>query len=391
MNGDVRLRVEGLMLERLIERAISEGAQFRSIRRDGARAIIVETDPESAKILTALCERFSLPCRMLSRRGRDAMLHRLKRRGTLVAGALTFVAVLALFFSRIWMIDVAFIGGRTAEVRVLEERLSDMGVRPGMPKVEIVPSVLEDALSAASPDFSFVGVRIEGVRLLVEAAPAVPAPEVYELANGRDLVAKCDGVVESISVLSGVACVKPGDTVVRGQTLIRGDERVTKEVNRSIAALGTVIARTWHEGTASAPTTYSEKIRTGRSSQSSEIRLMNLAWSLAQGESYPSQDVEEELLPIGGLFLPLQIRRITAYETHDRVAEADETALRQQLSALAFADAGMKIVQSHPDGCEITGRWIEYTCDAGVLTARAVYETQTDIAVSRDALYQQGG
>ncbi len=391
MNGDVRLRVEGLMLERLIQRAVNEGAHFRSIRRDGPRAIILDADPESAKILIALCERFSLPCRILSRHGRDAMLRRLKRRGTLLAGALTFVAILSLFFSRIWLIDVALTGDRTSDVRALEDALASLNITPGMAKSAIDPSALEDALAAASPDFSFVGVEIQGVRLLVEASPAVPAPPLYELTSGRDLVARCDGVVESVSVLAGVACVKPGDTVVRGQTLIRGDERVTKEINRSIAALGTVVARTWYEGTASASLTYPEQIRTGRSSQSSELRLMNFAWRLSEGENYLSQDAEEEFLPIGGLFLPLQIRRTTLYETHTRTLEADTDALQRQLALLAFSEAGLKLAQSQPEGMEIADRWIEYTRDAGVLTARAVYEMQTDIAVSRDALYQQGG
>lgn len=391
MNGDVRLRVEGLMLERLIQRAVSEGAHFRSIRRDDPRAIILDADPESAKILIALCERFSLPCRILSRRGRDAMLRRLKRRGTLLAGALTFVAILSLFFSRIWLIDVALTGDRTSDVRALEDALASLNITPGMAKSAIDPSALEDALAAASPDFSFVGVEIQGVRLLVEASPAVPAPPLYELTSGRDLVARCDGVVESVSVLSGVACVKPGDTVVRGQTLIRGDERVTKEINRSIAALGTVVARTWYEGTASASLTYPEQIRTGRSSQSSELRLMNFAWRLSEGENYLSQDSEEEFLPIGGLFLPLQIRRTTLYETHTRTLEADTDALKRQLALLAFSEAGLKLAQSQPEGMEIADRWIEYTRDAGVLTARAVYEMQTDIAVSRDVLYRQGG
>lgn len=391
MNGDVRLRVEGLMLERLIQRAVSEGAHFRSIRRDDPRAIILDADPESAKILIALCERFSLPCRILSRRGRDAMLRRLKRRGTLLAGALTFVAILSLFFSRIWLIDVALTGDRSSDVRALEDALASLNITPGMAKSAIDPSALEDALAAASPDFSFVGVEIQGVRLLVEASPAVPAPPLYELTSGRDLVARCDGVVESVSVLSGVACVKPGDTVVRGQTLIRGDERVTKEINRSIAALGTVVARTWYEGTASASLTYPEQIRTGRSSQSSELRLMNFAWRLSEGENYLSQDSEEEFLPIGGLFLPLQIRRTTLYETHTRTLEADTDALKRQLALLAFSEAGLKLAQSQPEGMEIADRWIEYTRDAGVLTARAVYEMQTDIAVSRDVLYRQGG
>lgn len=391
MNGDVLLRVEGLMLERLVQRALDEGARFRSIQRDGPRAMIFETDPFSAAVLTGLCERFSLPCRVLSRRGRDAMLRRLKRRATLLAGAFTLTATLALFFSRIWMVDVVPTGDRTADMRPLKSALTDLGIRPGISKTSVDPALLEGALSVASPDFSFIGVRIQGVRLLVEASPAVPAPEVYELDGSRDLVAVCDGVVESLSVLSGMACVQPGDTVIRGQVLIRGDERVTKEENRSIAALGTVLARTWHEGCASAPLTTTAEKRTGRSSRSSELRLLNWSWPLTRGEDFPSQEIEVELLPIGGLFLPLQIRRVTAFETKAHTASADLPALKRQLSLLAFAQAGTNMIQSHPDGCEIVDRWIEYTRDSTTLRARAVYETRTNIAVTGDALYQQGG
>ena len=391
MNGDIRLRVEGLMLERLIQRAVSEGAQFHSIRRDGPRAIIVESGPGSTQILTALCERFSIPCRILSRRGRDAMLRRIRRRATLLASALTFVAALSLFFSRIWLIDVVLTGSQIADIHILEQALSSMGVQPGMAKAALDPSLLKDRLCAAAPEFSFVGVQLQGVRLLVEASPAISAPPLYEINRGGDLVARCDGVVESVNVLAGVACVQPGDIVVRGQTLIRGDERVTNEINRSISALGTVTAHTWHEGTASAPLTFAEEIRTGKSSQSSELRLMNLSWQLVRGESYPSEQLQEEWLPIGGLFLPLQIRRTTLYETHTRTLEADTDALKRQLALLAFSEAGLKLAQSQPEGMEIADRWIEYTRDAGVLTARAVYETHTDIAVSRDVLYRQGG
>ena len=117
---------------------------------------------------------------------------------------------------------------------------------------------------------------------------------------------------------------------------------------------------------------------------------MDFAWPLTEGESYPSQEVETEILPIGGLFLPLEIHRLTVFETRSHSVENDPEALRQQLARLAWADAGIQLAQSHPDG-KIADRWIEYTQSAGALRARAVYETHTDIAVTRDALYQQGG
>ena len=391
MNGDVLLRVEGLMLERLIQRALNEGAQFRRVNRSGARVLLLDTDPVSAGIVLRLCERFSIACEVVERRGRDAMLRRLKQRSTMLAGVLTCLIVMSLALSRVWLIDVELTGSRTASVLPIKQALDALGIRAGMAKADIDPALLEDALSAISPDFSFVGVRLQGVRLLVEVAPAVAAPEVYELDGGRDLVAACDGVVLSVNVLAGKACVAPGDTVVRGQVLIRGDERVTREDTRSIAALGCVVARTWYAGSASLPTVQTEQLFTGRSSLSSELRLMSFAWPLVDGEAYPLQETETEILPVGGLFLPLEIHRTTTRETCTRQMPVDPDALYSRAAALAWAAAGAELSMARQGNCEIADRWIEYTLDAGVLRARAVYETHTDIAVTRDVLYQQGG
>lgn len=391
MNGDFRLRVEGLMLERLIQRALGEGARFLRIEKDSPRSVILETDAHGAAIVTALCERFSLPCEVLARRGRNAMLDRLRRRATLLAAMLTCIATLALFCSRIWLIDIQLTGDRSSSIDSIKAALNEMEIRPGMAKTSVDAALLGDALSAAVSDFSFIDVQIQGVRLLVEAAPAVSEPKLYALNSGRDLIAKCDAVIESINVLSGIACVEPGDTVIRGQVLIRGDERITKEDNRSIAALGTVTARTWYEGIASAPLVRSEPIRTGRSSLSAELRLLHFAWPLLHGENYPLQDTATEFLPIGGLYLPLEIRRTTQYELKDQTVKNDLTTLKRHLALLAFAEAGAQLTQSHPNGGEIADRWIEYTHTAGALRARAVYEMHTNIAVTRDALYQQGG
>ena len=391
MRSEVCLRVEGLMLERLLQRALSEGARFSRVTRPDPRTLIVTCDPRSAVLLTGLCERFSLKCEELSRRGTDAILRRLKQRITLLAGILTCLATVSLFLSRVWLIDVELTGERSASVRPIEESLEQMGIRPGMARSDVDPALLEDALAASAPDFSFVGVRLEGVRLLVEASPAVPAPELYEIERAGDLVAACDGVVVSVNVLAGEAMVQPGDTVARGQVLIRGLERTAPEESREIAALGSVVARTWYEGTASLPTTRAETTRTGRSSTSARLSLMNWSWPLVEGETYASQEEQTEILPVGGLYLPLEIVRTTAHETQTRRVPNDEAALRETLAALAFADAGARLSQAAGD-CEIADQWIEYTRDgADRLCARAVYEAHTDIAVTRDALYQQGG
>lgn len=391
MNGDVRLRVEGLMLERLLERAIQEGARFRAVEPPEDHVMTIDADPHSAAIVQALCERFSMPCTVVARRGRDAMARRLRERATALAGVVVCLMALSAFFGRVWIVDVELTGERDASVAPIEQALSEMGVQPGVAKSEVDADRIESALAASSPDFSFVGVRLQGVRLLVEVAPAVAAPEVYQVDAGRDLVAACDGVVLSVNVETGVACVEPGDTVVRGQVLIRGEERVSSEETRGVAALGSVVARTWTTATASAPLTRTCTERTGRSATSSELCLMGFSWPLTEGGRFGAQEAEVEVLPVGGLFLPLEIRRTTLYETTARETQADEAALGSALSAMALAMAAEEASRGAPEGSGIADSWVEIARDGDALCARAVCESHIDIAVTRDALYQQGG
>ena len=51
MTGCVRLRVEGLMLEKLTARALNEGARFSRLTRVGRRVLLVETDAAGAAVL----------------------------------------------------------------------------------------------------------------------------------------------------------------------------------------------------------------------------------------------------------------------------------------------------------------------------------------------------
>ena len=56
MKRDVRLQIEGSLLERLLEQALKKGAEFAEVQRTGSRAIAVWTDRHGAAILTGLLQ-----------------------------------------------------------------------------------------------------------------------------------------------------------------------------------------------------------------------------------------------------------------------------------------------------------------------------------------------
>jgi similar to stage IV sporulation protein len=382
----VELRLEGLMLERLLNRAVAEGAKIARVRRLDSRSVSAVLDERSAAILLALAERFSVPARETDyglRLGK-----RVRSRWTLFPALVICAALVTLLLSRVWFVRVRAPEDVSAPMLAL---LEDLGVRPGMAASDVQPDGLALELSALADGYSHISVRLEGVWLIVDAVPETEPPEVFQLDHARDLVADRDGIVISVTALSGNACVKPGDVVRRGDVLIRGEEQLTREENRGVAALGEVVARAWHTGTAELPATGIRREYTGRRSVSGALSLFGLEIPLSEGQTFERAETETEYLPVGGMFLPLAIRRATSAEYEEFPVEIQRETLMSEAEALSAAEAKAKIDPPGAGGCRILDIWTEYTwTNGGTLRARTIVEYAADIAVTRDTLRQGG-
>lgn len=396
MNHDIRMEIEGSLPEKLLERALAQGAVFADVRRSGKRGIIVAADLRSAEILFALCRKYALNCRMLHRGGRAAAADFIRARWTIAPAICLCILLCCLFLSRIWLVDIQFTGpcahlGSEAQLRA---QLENEGIYPGMPGAAADTALLQKQLSAASGNYSFIGVRRQGIRLLVEASPEVPAPQLYAIDSARDLVAARSGVVESIAVYCGEAAVSAGDTVMRGDILIRGEETIGKDpetgedITRAVRAAGAVTARCWVEGSAEGSLQSTVWRRTGESRTECHLKLMNLSLPISECEAYPSEDIETELLPVVGMFLPLEIERRIHLETTAETRRDDPEVLEDTLCALARADAFKKI-SSDIIAYETASSWTDIEEKNNTLYVRTVYEIYTDIAADRDALIEE--
>lgn len=390
MNRDVLVRLEGALLERLLQRAAEDGAVFAEVRRCGDRQMELRSDNASIRILLMLCSRYGIYARVLHRGGVTAALEALRRRWTLGVGLLLCLLALWLPLGRLWWVDVEFIGS-AAELgnkEQIEACLRAEGVLPGMALNRIDEKRLQKQLMADAEGYSFIGVRRQGVRLLVEAAPEVPSPEVYQRRYARDLVAARDGVVLAVNALSGTACVKAGDTVRAGQTLIRGEEDKTKEETQGVAALGEVIARCWYEGSAQGSLVRRSERRSGRVQESLQLCLLGLRLPIKRCEGFPQEQVEVERLPLAGLYLPLELERSLHYETKTLTEQLDEEALRAQLGKLARAQALSSLGREDISAAEASS-WEECMRQGDMLRVRAVYEVKMNIAVTREEIKSQ--
>ena len=171
--------------------------------------------------------------------------------------------------------------------------------------------------------------------------------------------------------------------------MIRGEELSGKDETRSIAALGEVIIRSWYEGEATLPLSATIIEDSGRYSTKSSLVALGRKWTITEGATYPNQRAEREYLPIGGLFIPIELWRETFYETRERREPVDVDALKPRLEALAIADARLTLLREGPEALGPQRCWVDYENNGATLHARAVCEIQADAAVTREAL--QGG
>lgn len=378
MSGPVELRFRGLMAEKLIDRARQEGIRIERAEKTGPREAILRTGDADARRILALAEKFKLDVKVLRIGGLPRLRGVLVRRAGVALSLMIFLGVLMLAAGRAWLVEVRLTG---AEPYNLERALNRAGVRVGMDLNGLDAHLLSQQIMASAGDLAYVGVSRQGVRLLIEAVGEDPPPPLYDPAAARDLRALRDGVVESVTVLAGKAAVKPGDTVLKGQALILGEEKLTDELTRGVCALGSVVAKIWVTGEAAATLTREEFIPTGHARTESALTGPGFRFELIGAQPFSLEKTEESFLPIGGLFAPLGVHRVVHEELQAKTTPLDEEAVKREISEKALAEA----LQKQPPSSTAIDKWVDYSMiEGGKIRARAVIELRMNIAGSAD-------
>ena len=263
LSGYVMIRLDGLGLERLLNRMLQAGMPVWNVRREGRTRMTAEIRAKDFLRLRALKKGARCRIHIVERHGVPFVLARFRFRKLLLAGAvLCFIAILAAQ-TRVWLIRVDGCS-RVPEAVVLRAlTAAEAGV--GMPREQVKMSVLGQAVRAYDDRIAWAGVRLEGITLHVQVVEAEPIPERPDKSVPADVVARKDAIIERVTALSGKSSVSPGDAVRAGDILIRGD--ITREGGAQrvlVYAEGEVIAQVWYTESITLPCTQERLIRSGR-------------------------------------------------------------------------------------------------------------------------------
>ena len=277
-----------------------------------------------------------------------------RRHAGLIAAALTALLLLGGLMQTVLTVTVD--GAKDAQqkeemVRLLAAR----GIRPGA----YFPGVDRDGAAAevlrSFSGLTYAALRRRGLGMELYVVQATPPPEIYDPMQRTDVVAEAGGLVTRVVTLSGEALVRPGDTVVAGQVLIRGTESAPH-------ARGAVSARVWAVGRGGAERERTQRVPTGRSERRTVLRIGKGGMLWPQGREWTENFSEfdersERTLLLDGLFFPVEIVRETREEVRVEKAARRLTEAKDEAGARALTNALTKL----PNGARVVDKRIEYS------------------------------
>ena len=301
-----RYRIRGLGVDALFDALRRQGCTLYDIRRIQPREYAFSIPLRQCGALEALAAEKGFELKPLPDTGLLLRITRVRKKWLLIALSVVFLGFALSSLRCIWTINVLDAGAYQGEVNAW---LRENGVKPFIPKRKIDLQKICDGILYRLPKIAWVRAEISGVTLRIQVTQGVfqSSPDA---SQPGDIVADSDGIIQSIRVYAGTAAVKPGDTVKKGQILIRGEERTSGEgQTRSVHAQGSARARIWRSAEAAAPASQTVSTPTGRVFTSTEIASPWLVLKKEEGPDWLTYDCEAVRTPLGGVWFPVWIER----------------------------------------------------------------------------------
>ena len=370
-------QIEGLSLERLMNLAREQGIILRKLRRRGLKTlegICLEAD---FRHLSELAENRGWKIIKTGEKGLSRAKSGLFRRLGLGVGFCLFIALVALAMQFVWQIDIMEAGAYESEVR---NYLVEQNIQPGIWKRDIsLQKVIWD-LEWRMPKVAWVQAHYRGAVLVIRCVQGVSQSQGESEGGPGDVVAQRDGILVNLLTLAGTPQHKAGDLVKKGEILIAGWERGIGEEKVPVKARGIALARVWVRTSVQIPAQEVLSEETGRETVLHILETPFISIGEREPPAYLQSDLQIDIIPIGGAWWPIYLRR----ETWREVALSYNSRNESDLKAEAGLAALRALAQKLGGGHEPVDKWVDYCMiERRMMEAVATAELLVDIALQQ--------
>jgi len=404
--GYVNILIRGESLEKFLNMAASRGIFLWDIKKIGQNEILVKTRLSAVKPLRHIGRNTKTRFNFKSREGLPFMIHRIKKRKSIIIGAVFFLFGLYMLSSFIWFIDIK--GNHTLSREDILRITGEAGLKVGSVKFRVDQDRVEKLIRERMPEVSYVGVDINGTRATIEIAEKIIIKK--KESQPSNVVARKAGLIKEVLVLVGNPAVKEGDTVVPGQLLISGVIPPPETLNQAppgisggetaqqapaypptcVRARGVVRARVWYEGYGEVPLQEEGSRETGNLFSRSRIKIgdKEIILSGAQNIPFNNHRIESSIkkppvwrnLSIPVEFISEEYHEVEKYRIQRSRSEALELARKKSLE---LARSNMKSIEGEYHVLEEKTTEVSPKNPENIVRVRAYIETLEDIGLEK--------
>lgn len=376
LKGYVIIRIEGLALERLLNLALTNDIYLWDLRRLNYFQVEVSVSLKGLRPLEELIEKTGCKGEVLEKRGLPHHIDRIKNRKVFFFGFLLFFIITFFLSSFIWTIEIDGVD-QTPKEEIIGY-LNEKGIVSPTHKSKVSEEEVKLLLINGYDYFSFIDVRIKGVKLLIDIKEEDIPPEIVNKDYPANIVAKKKGVITKVIARNGDRVVKENQVVRQGQLLISGVVKGVDETYNLVHADGEVLARTSYEASVSEPILKKMEKETGKVFTQRGLKINNQGIRFIKDipfNTYKEYIVEDNLFNMDFIDFPIKLIIYEYRETQVKEVKQNIETLKNSNQLKAIDIINKELAK----GAQMVSRDIVHNIEGNILTTRVIVETIEDI------------
>ena len=314
--GYVKIKVEGLFLERFINICVSKKILLMDIKREKSTIMYANVGIADYKKLKQVARKTKSKIKIQRKKGLPFTIKKYRKRK--IFGIL-FVVILALLIvssNYIWNIEIS--GNVKITNQEILQSLEESGLKVGLSKNDIDINAVISKIRLDREDIAWIGITVKGTNAIVKIKEAAKAPEVIDENKFCNIVANKTGMITKINVQNGTANVKEGDIVEEGDILVNGYLEGKYTGTRYVHGAATVEAKIWYTKKEKAMLKQQIPVQTGNEEKKYSIKFkknqINLFKTLSKFEKYDTINENKKIILFSNFYLPIEVVKITNKE-----------------------------------------------------------------------------
>lgn len=328
--GYIIVELKGNALERLLNKINNAGIILWDIKRinKGVRFKMRAKEYHHLRILVRYRK---CTVRIYKKKGLPFIKFRTFRRKAMVVGVILFFILFQTLTSFLWFIEIE--GYKRIKRSEIEEVIRETGIKQGIFLDKVDLAALEQNIKTKLHRVSWVDASLDGTRLQVK----IVEKQLIDKSGITDIIASEPGVITQLMVFKGKSLVEEGETVKKGQLLIKAASKyqayaetdwegnlppyLTKENNDKVeAAKGIIKAKVWYEGYGEAPLKIAEERLTGKKEKSIKFKIGSKKFHISgprqvDYQHYKTKKETKSLSLWRNLPLPIEIIKVEYQQT----------------------------------------------------------------------------